>query len=141
TLSDDATPTPNTAAGGSTLTVPSENPTPELPSPSNATSRPRRTINYAYFTDDKCTANAVDQTPSPATVTNHVAPDSAAHTFATAGTFYWQAVYSVDALFFSITRRPPRSTLFPYTTLFRSTLSDDATPTPNTAAGGSTLTV
>src|SRR5438874_10530963 len=26
----------------------------------------------------------------------------------------------IDAIFFSIIRRPPRSTLFPYTTLFRS---------------------
>src|SRR5437764_1322324 len=101
----------------------------------------KKNIAYAYYTDSGCTANAVDQTPSPTTETNPVAPDSAAHTFFTAVSL------------------SPQSTLFPYTTLFRSTspcnetlvvqnhpsvattLSDDATPTPNTAAGGSTLTV
>src|SRR5437588_824732 len=50
------------------------------------------------YTDSGCTANAVDQTPATNTVTNHLAPDSAAHTFTTAGTWYWQAVYSGDAL-------------------------------------------
>src|SRR5438477_12823440 len=32
--------------------------------------------------------------------------------------------------FFSVIRRPPRSTLFPYTTLFRSLYSDDAVDRP-----------
>src|SRR5436309_13584144 len=36
-------------------------------------------------------------------------------------------IRSLALLFFFITRRPPRSTLFPYTTLFRS-LGYDATP-------------
>src|SRR5690606_19616703 len=33
-------------------------------------------------------------------------------------------VVSADLAFFSMTRRPPRSTLFPYTTLFRSDRAD-----------------
>src|SRR3712207_8247497 len=32
----------------------------------------------------------------------------------------WIGVVTVDAFFFLMIRRPPRSTLFPYTTLFRS---------------------
>ena len=34
-------------------------------------------------------------------------------------------------VFFLMIRRPPRSTLFPYTTLFRSVLNGDATFTTN----------
>src|ERR1041385_9317599 len=37
--------------------------------------------------------------------------------------------------FFLMIRRPPRSTLFPYTTLFR---SGSATPIPNSTRGGNT---
>src|SRR5260221_13489329 len=37
------------------------------------------------------------------------------------GTYY--AVYSISHFFFLMIRRPPRSTLFPYTTLFRSLLT------------------
>src|SRR5207253_11342076 len=36
------------------------------------------------------------------------------------------ALPSTYPCFFSILRRPPRSTLFPYTTLFRSCVADDA---------------
>src|SRR5947207_3265824 len=88
-----------------------------------------------------CKHNAVDESPATNTVTNHLAPDSAAHTFATAGTFYWQAVYSGDTLHATYT--DPRD-LHSFPTRRSSdltTLSDDASPTPNTAAGGSTLTV
>src|SRR5437764_523834 len=137
TLSDDASPTPNTAAGGSTIRR-ADVCTPvtdavRLP----ASASDEDTIAYAYYTDSGCTLNAVDESPATNTVTNHLPPDSDAHTFATAFTFNLQP--------------PHTSTLFPYTTLFRSnetlvvqnhpsvatTLSDDATPTPNTAAGGS----
>src|SRR6266516_7415537 len=38
--------------------------------------------------------------------------------------------------FFLMIRRPPRSTLFPYTTLFRSYRSRARTPTPPAPAGG-----
>src|SRR3989442_15690986 len=34
--------------------------------------------------------------------------------------FYWSPVRSFFFFFFLMIRRPPRSTLFPYTTLFRS---------------------
>src|SRR5205085_2472998 len=98
TLSDDATPTPNTAAGGSTLTVPVGTAVHDAAVISGATASAGGTIAYAYFTDANCTANAVDQTPATNTVTNHLAPDSAAHTFTTAGTWYWQAAYSADTL-------------------------------------------
>src|SRR5690349_25021813 len=36
------------------------------------------------------------------------------------------SVSTVKSIFFLIIRRPPRSTLFPYTTLFRSVLGDGA---------------
>src|SRR5437588_715003 len=141
TLSDDATPTPNTAAGGSTLTVPVGTSVHDAAVISGATASAGGTIAYAYYTDDKCTANAVDQTPSPATVTNHLAPDSAAHTFATAGTWYWQAVYSGDTLNATATSPCNETLVVQNHPSVATTLSDDATPTPNSAAGGSTLTV
>src|SRR2546421_6875050 len=36
----------------------------------------------------------------------------------------------ISLFFFLMIRRPPRSTLFPYTTLFRSTAGPDLTPQP-----------
>src|SRR5688572_30941940 len=39
--------------------------------------------------------------------------------------------YSTTSLFFSMLRRPPRSTLFPYTTLFRSVLDTALTAEMN----------
>src|SRR5207248_1402151 len=98
-------------------------------------------VAYAYYTDDKCTLNAVDQTPTTNTGTNHLAPDSAAHNFATAGTFYWQAVYSGDTLNASATSACNETLVVQNHPSVATTLADDATPTPNTAAGGSTLTV
>src|SRR5205807_241703 len=141
TLSDDATPTPNTAAGGSTLTVAVGTAVHDAAVISGATASAGGTISYAYFTDDKCTANAVDQTPATNTVTNHLAPDSAAHTFTTAGTWYWQAVYSGDTLNATATSPCNETLVVQNHPTLSTTLSDDATPTPNTAAGGSTLTV
>src|SRR5690348_18333426 len=41
--------------------------------------------------------------------------------------------YQLDLFFFSMIRRPPRSTLFPYTTLFRSVVHPGACP--DTARG------
>src|SRR5215204_6618580 len=38
--------------------------------------------------------------------------------------------------FFLMIRRPPRSTLFPYTTLFRSTTARRAVPAPGPSPGG-----
>ncbi len=53
------------------------------------------TVTYKVYTDSACTLNPVDA--GTKTVTNGVVPDSNAVTFNTAGTFYWQAVYSGDA--------------------------------------------
>src|SRR5258707_1576288 len=39
----------------------------------------------------------------------------------------------MSSFFFLMIRRPPRSTLFPYTTLFRSRCSDSTTPRVNPA--------
>src|SRR5205085_1421130 len=141
TLSDDATPTPNTAAGGSTLTVPVGTSVHDAAVISGATASAGGTIAYAYYTDSSCTPNAVDQTPAPTTVTNHLAPDSAAHTFTTAGTWYWQAVYSGDALNATATSPCNETLVVQNHPSVATTLSDDATPTPNTAAQRSTLTV
>src|SRR6266571_8214350 len=43
--------------------------------------------------------------------------------------FFYKIIGHVT-LFFLMIRRPPRSTLFPYTTLFRSPLQPTARPTP-----------
>src|SRR2546426_12554510 len=45
--------------------------------------------------------------------------------------FCWSAVFFSFFFFFLMIRRPPRSTLFPYTTLFRSGL--DRRPAPRAA--------
>src|SRR3712207_7804295 len=45
---------------------------------------------------------------------------------------YWRAVEIDMCFFFLMIRRPPRSTLFPYTTLFRSALTSVMTPRPTT---------
>src|SRR2546427_9319829 len=45
--------------------------------------------------------------------------------------FIYSSSYSVFFFFFLMIRRPPRSTLFPYTTLFRSSPRVSLSPTPN----------
>src|SRR3712207_7585879 len=42
----------------------------------------------------------------------------------------------IELLFFLMIRRPPRSTLFPYTTLFRSGIADLADRFPDDMSGG-----
>src|SRR5690554_8190478 len=42
--------------------------------------------------------------------------------------FYTLFHFSIFFFFFLMIRRPPRSTLFPYTTLFRSELGNDSAP-------------
>jgi hypothetical protein len=61
---------------------------------SDATSDAGGTVTYTVYTDDICTTGARDA--GTVTVTNGVVPDSNALTFNSAGTFYWQAVYSGD---------------------------------------------
>jgi hypothetical protein len=52
------------------------------------------TVTYTVYSDSACSLNA--QSAGTKTVTNGVVPDSNAITFNSAGTFYWQAVYSGD---------------------------------------------
>jgi len=54
------------------------------------------TITYTVYSDNTCKTPVADATPSPNTVVNGAAPASLSITFNTAGTFYWQAVYSGD---------------------------------------------
>jgi hypothetical protein len=53
------------------------------------------TVTYTVYSDSTCTQNPVDA--GTKTVTNGNVPDSNDVTFNTAGTFFWQAVYSGDA--------------------------------------------
>lgn len=59
-----------------------------------ATSTASGTVTYTVYTNNTCTA--VLQAAGTKTVTNGVVPDSDSVTFSSAGTFYWQAVYSGD---------------------------------------------
>ena len=52
------------------------------------------TVTYTVYTDNACTLGARDAGTKD--VTNHIVPDSDALQFNSAGTFYWQAVYSGD---------------------------------------------
>jgi archaellum component FlaG (FlaF/FlaG flagellin family) len=54
------------------------------------------TITYTVYSDNICKTVVADATPSPNTVVNGGAPASKSITFNSAGTFYWQAVYSGD---------------------------------------------
>src|SRR5205823_11958097 len=60
-----------------------------------ATSNAGGTVTYTVYTDSACTQNA--RAAGTKTVTNGVVPDSNTLAFNSAGTFYWQAVYSGDA--------------------------------------------
>jgi hypothetical protein len=62
---------------------------------SGATSSPSGTATYTVYTNNTCSAGA--QSAGTKTVTAGVVPDSDPITFNTAGTFYWQVVYSGDA--------------------------------------------
>jgi hypothetical protein len=62
---------------------------------SGATSDAGGTVTYTVYTNNTCTAGA--RTAGTVTVTNGGVPDSNALAFNTAGTFYWQAIYSGDA--------------------------------------------
>jgi hypothetical protein len=52
------------------------------------------TVTYTVYSNNTCTASPVDA--GTKTVTNGVVPDSNNVSFNSAGTFYWQAVYSGD---------------------------------------------
>jgi hypothetical protein len=62
-----------------------------------ATSDAGGTVTYNVYTDNACTTAATfTGTLNPKTVTNGVVPDSDTISFPSAGTYYWQAVYSGD---------------------------------------------
>src|SRR5436189_269748 len=52
------------------------------------------TVTYTVYTDSACTLGA--RSAGTKNVTNGIVPNSASLAFNTAGTFYWQAVYSGD---------------------------------------------
>ncbi len=54
------------------------------------------TVTYSYWSNNTCTIGQV-VVGSAVTVTSGVVPNSSAATFNSAGTYYWQAVYSGDA--------------------------------------------
>jgi hypothetical protein len=62
---------------------------------SGATSDAGGSVTYTVYTDNACSQGARDA--GTKTVTTGSVPDSNALTFNSAGTFYWQAVYSGDA--------------------------------------------
>jgi hypothetical protein len=62
---------------------------------SGATAGAGGSVSYTVYSDTACTLGAQDA--GTKTVSSGVVPDSNAITFNTAGTFYWQAVYSGDA--------------------------------------------
>ena len=53
------------------------------------------TVTYSYYTNNTCSTGKVSL--AAVTVTAGAVPNSATVTFNTAGTYYWQAVYSGDA--------------------------------------------
>src|SRR5207244_2984925 len=63
---------------------------------SGATANAGGTISYGLFSDNTCSTQIADLTPTVHTVVNGVAPDSKSHSFNSAGTFYFQATYSGD---------------------------------------------
>ena len=54
------------------------------------------TVTYSYYTNNTCTTGQVNLAPVTVSTAGAV-PNSATVTFNTAGTYYWQAVYSGDA--------------------------------------------
>src|SRR5205823_3008308 len=61
-----------------------------------ATSGAGGTVSYALYSNNDCTGLVEDLTPTINTVANGSLPDSKAHQFNTAGTFYFRATYSGD---------------------------------------------
>src|SRR6478672_7970599 len=92
-------------------------------------------ISYAVFCLKK-KKNAVD-TQDHTRYHQGIKVESEGHT-----AFYLGDLIPTLCLFFLMIRRPPRSTLFPYTTLFRSTrLTPLARPARNRRASSSTTAV
>jgi hypothetical protein len=111
---------------------------------SGATSDAGGTVTYTVYTDNTC--STVFASAGTKTVTNGVVPNSDPITFNSAGTFYWQAVYSGDAknqgatsaCTSEITVVPPNPTSM--TTAQNLIPNDDATLSGATATAGGTIT-
>jgi len=63
-----------------------------------ATANAGGTITYALYSDSACTTSVADLTPASNTVSGTTVPASKSRTFTSAGTDYFQAAYSGDAL-------------------------------------------
>ena len=63
---------------------------------SGATANAGGTVTYSYYPTSSCSSGG-QTVGSPVTVTNGNVPGSATVTFNTAGSYYWQAVYSGDS--------------------------------------------
>jgi len=87
--------TPTIATTLSATTVNIGDPVHDSATLSGATANAGGTVTYTAYSDSACSMNA--RSAGSVTVTNGAVPDSNALTFNTAGTFFWQAVYSGDA--------------------------------------------
>jgi hypothetical protein len=111
---------------------------------SGATSDAGGTVTYSVYTDSACTGSATSA--GTKTVTNGVVPDSDAVTFNTAGTYYWQAVYSGDLKNAGSTSDCKSETLVvnpatpSMTTAQRLIPNDNATLSGATSTAGGTIT-
>lgn len=62
----------------------------------NASSDAGGTVTYTVYSQSSCSSSSVVQSAGQVTVTNAAVPPSNTVSFASAGTFYWQAFYSGD---------------------------------------------
>ena len=92
-----------------------------------ATATAGGTVTYTVYTNSDC--NAGTQSAGTVAVTNHAVPDSNPITFNSAGTWYWQAVYSGDA-----------NNSGAVSTCTEETLVVTATPSPSQSFKGETAT-
>jgi hypothetical protein len=116
-----------------------------------ATANAGGTVTYTVYTDNACTN--VFAAAGTKTVTNGAVPDSDPVTFTSAGTFYWQAVYSGDGNNNPATsactsetlvvtpKQPAITTTLSATTIeVGGSVSDSATLTGATSDAGGTVT-
>jgi hypothetical protein len=98
------------------------------------------TVTYTVYTNDTCTQGARDA--GTVTVTNGVVPDSNGLAFNSAGTFYWQAVYSGDTKNNSATSACTTETLVvnPLGPSIATTLSSSSIPVGGSVHDSATLT-
>src|SRR5205085_40762 len=100
------------------------------------------TVSYALYAHNDCSGLVADLTPTTNTVVNGSVPDSKAHQFNTAGTFYFQATYSGDNNNtgpVSPGRRAAPLTVSPNGPTISTTLSDASITVGDTIHDSSTL--